>query len=120
MIYAITSDINTIPQKHKLHYGRLLVRESLTSKALVTPKACIGSFVHAVPTDDKTKNNPNIAQTFDALYLKPKNDGLSHWVFKIDTMQPLQVHQVILAPVSDYKISEPSWVKRRKPKRILL
>ena len=101
MIYAIISNINAIPRKHTIHYGRLSVCEILTGKALVTPKACIGSFVHAVPTDNNTKNNPNIVRTFDALYLKPKNDGPGYWVLKIETMQPLQVHRVITAPISD-------------------
>lgn len=60
--------------------------------------------MHGVPNDDNTRNNPNVACTYDALYLKPKYNGLGHWVFKIKTMQALLVHHVIPALMSDSMI----------------
>lgn len=106
IVYSIISNINAIPYKYTLHYRCMSIQQILTGNTSLTPKACIRAFAHAVPSDDTTKNNPYIAGTYDALYLKLKDDGLGHWVFKIKTIQPLPVHQVIPTPMSNSVIKQ--------------
>ena len=68
-------------------------RQIITGKKLVLPSYPTGSFVYAVK--DGTMNSIDNMRTFDALYLRPNDEGGEHFVYNIATMQRSSVCRVI-------------------------
>ena len=68
-------------------------RQIVTGRKLVLPSYPPGVFVYAVKGG--TMNCINNMRTFDALYLRPNDEGGGHFIYNIATMQRSSTYIVI-------------------------
>ena len=101
MVRAATVLINSIPRKGGVH-DAMSARELITGKKLQIPLCRVGEFVIA---HNYTSSDVEKPRGFDALYLRPNDNGSGHFVFNIATKRVVLVPRCTPAPMTDTTIA---------------
>ena len=92
LIISTVKMINSIRRKGGVH-SVMSPRQIVTGRELILPPYPPGAVVYAVKGD--SSNSIDEMRTFDALYLRPNDDGSGHFVYNINTMQRYLACRVI-------------------------
>ena len=92
LVVSTIKMINSIRRKGGLH-PVISSGQIVTGRKLVLPPYPPGAFVYAVKGD--SSNSVDEMRTFDALYLRPNDEGGGHFVYNIDIMQRNSACRVI-------------------------
>lgn len=90
-----------MPRNGGVH-DAILTKELITGKQLQIPLCRVGLFVIA---HNYNSNNVEKSWGFDALYLRPSNNGRSQYIFNIATKRAVSVLRCTPTPITDLTIS---------------
>ena len=95
LVKQVTTVVNSIPKQNGVHMI-LSPCQIMTGLSFRMPKISMGQYVQG---HVRGSSNTEEERTVNSLYIGPADNGSGHWVFKLDTKQPISVNKVTVIPM---------------------